>query len=161
MSVTKGLYQEVPRSALAFGGAGLIPYIGTSAATVVLAREASLAAQGTDQAALDSALQLLHTVEAVQITYGAVILSFLGAIHWGFEFAGTGGHQGWRRLAMGTMPLLFAWPTTFVSHGAALALQWAGFTTTWFVDQRATSNGWSEFSSCSPNRTTNDRRGLC
>lgn len=99
---------------------------------------------GGDQQALDTALQLLHTVEAVQITYGAVILSFLGAIHWGFEFAKVGGEQGWRRLALGTVPLLFAWPTTFVTHGVALATQWAGFTTLWFLDQKATSKGWSK-----------------
>jgi hypothetical protein len=99
---------------------------------------------GTDQQALDTALALLHTTEAIQITYGAVILSFLGAIHWGFEFAKVGGEQGWRRLALGTVPLLFAWPTTFVTHGVALATQWAGFTTLWFLDQKATSKGWSE-----------------
>lgn len=87
---------------------------------------------------------MLHTVEAVQITYGAIILSFLGAIHWGMEFAHLGGEQGWKRLALGTLPVLFAWPTTFLSHGAALATQWAGFTSMWFLDQKATSRGWSE-----------------
>lgn len=35
---------------------------------------------------LDQALQL-------QVTYGAVMLSFLGALHWGFEFAGYGGQK--------------------------------------------------------------------
>lgn len=37
---------------------------------------------------LDHALQ-------IQMTYGAVMLSFLGALHWGFEFAGYGGQQGY------------------------------------------------------------------
>ena len=37
---------------------------------------------------LDQALNL-------QMTYGAVMLSFLGALHWGFEFSGFGGHEGY------------------------------------------------------------------
>jgi hypothetical protein len=31
---------------------------------------------------------LLHFLEPLQIGYGASILSFLGAIHWGLEWAG-------------------------------------------------------------------------
>ena len=87
----------------------------------------------------------LHVLEEVQITYGAVILSFLGALHWGMEFVGYGGEQGYRRLIVGTIPLVIAWPTVFLSHGVALALQWSAFTFTWFLDQRASTNGWSEF----------------
>lgn len=37
------LVQKVPRQALFFGAAGLLPYLGTSAATVYCARQASLA----------------------------------------------------------------------------------------------------------------------
>jgi hypothetical protein len=37
----------------------------------------------------------------------------------------------------------FAWPTTFLSHGVALATQWLGFTGMWFLDQRASNNGWT------------------
>jgi hypothetical protein len=99
---------------------------------------------------LETALSALHTIEAVQIGYGATILSFLGAIHWGFEFANLGGAQGYQRLLIGTIPVLVAWPTTFLTHGVALAVQWFGFTGTWFLDQRASRDGWSEHpeSSC-------------
>ena len=92
----------------------------------------------------DTALDALHALEATQITYGAVILSFLGALHWGMEFVGFGGEQGYKRLMIGTAPLLFAFPTVFLSHGTALSAQWVGFTLTWFMDQRASQNGWSE-----------------
>jgi hypothetical protein len=92
---------------------------------------------------LPSALAQLHTLEHIQITYGAIILSFLGAIHWGMEFSKLGGEQGYRRLVIGTLPVLFAWPTTFLSHGVALATQWLGFTGMWFLDQRASNNGWT------------------
>jgi len=142
------------------GLAGVIPYLGTSLGTVFLAREAAQASQGmTFQKLLplttgisnltglsiQDALANLHTLEHVQITYGAIILSFLGALHWGMEFSKFGGEQGYARLAVGTVPVLFAWPTTFLSHGIALAVQWFGFTGMWFLDQRASTMGWSEW----------------
>ena len=39
------------------------------------------------------AITLLDQALNIQTTYGAVLLSFLGALHWGFEFAGYGGHK--------------------------------------------------------------------
>lgn len=39
-----------------------------------------------------TAQHLLDILYTIQIGYGAVLLSFLGAIHWGLEFAGMGGH---------------------------------------------------------------------
>jgi Protein of unknown function (DUF3429) len=39
-----------------------------------------------------TAQHLLDIMQPIQIGYGAVLLSFLGAIHWGLEFAGMGGH---------------------------------------------------------------------
>lgn len=93
----------------------------------------------------ESALQALHLVEHVQITYGAIILSFLGAIHWGMEFSRFQGTFGYSRLALGVIPVLYAWPTTFLAHGTALVAQWFGFTGTWLLDQKASTNGWSGY----------------
>lgn len=92
---------------------------------------------------LQGALDNLHILEQVQITYGAIILSFLGAIHWGMEFSRLGGEHGYKRLAIGVIPVLFAWPTTFLPHGIALVAQWFGFTGTWMIDQRASQQGWT------------------
>src|SRR5271170_4805738 len=39
-----------------------------------------------------TAQHLLDILQPIQVGYGAVLLSFLGAIHWGLEFAGMGGH---------------------------------------------------------------------
>jgi len=94
---------------------------------------------------LHTTMDMLNTVEHVQITYGAIIISFLGAIHWGFEFAKYGGEQGYRRLAMGVIPVLFAWPTTFAVHSTALIAQWLGFTGLWLLDQRASTQAWSSW----------------
>lgn len=40
------------------------------------------------------AITVLDQALHLQMTYGAVLLSFLGALHWGFEFAGYGGAKG-------------------------------------------------------------------
>jgi hypothetical protein len=72
-----------------FFSAGGIPYGGMALGTAYYAREAvNLAASGENAS---QALEMLHTVQSFQITYGAVMLSFLGAIHWGMEFAKLGG----------------------------------------------------------------------
>ncbi|ODN90755.1 hypothetical protein L198_06071 [Cryptococcus wingfieldii CBS 7118] len=125
--------------------AGSIPYLVSSLGTIVLARQASIAsaAETINPDDLHAILSNLHTLEHAQITYGATLLSFLGAIHWGFEFSKYGGEQGYKRLALGIAPVLFAWPTTFLTHGVALAAQWCGFTGAWFLDQRAATAGWT------------------
>ncbi|WRT68562.1 uncharacterized protein IL334_005539 [Kwoniella shivajii] len=147
MSVTKGMFTSVPKPVLYTGLAGTIPYLGTSLSIVALAREASLAVEsgGESPAGLDlaTALSYLHTMEHIQITYGAIILSFLGALHWGMEFAKLGGEQGYSRLILGIVPVLAAWPTLLATHGVALAVQWFGFTGMWLLDQRATIAGWT------------------
>jgi hypothetical protein len=80
---------EVPREAYYMGLAGTIPYLATSATTVFCAWEINHSNAGYGYL-LDekNATQLLHILEPLQIGYGASILSFLGAIHWGLEWAG-------------------------------------------------------------------------
>jgi Protein of unknown function (DUF3429) len=39
-----------------------------------------------------TAQHYLDLLQSIQVGYGAVLLSFLGAIHWGLEFAGMGGY---------------------------------------------------------------------
>jgi len=81
-----------------FFSAGGIPYGGMALGTAYYAREAvNLAASGENAS---QALEMLHTVQSFQITYGAVMLSFLGAIHWGMEFAKLGGRQGHKRCVL-------------------------------------------------------------
>lgn len=126
------------------GLAGGIPYVLASGATVYYAREAGLVIQGLDSTVnVDTALALLTHALNVQVTYGAVMLSFLGALHWGMEFAGFGGHQGYKRLALGVAPVLLAWPTLALDPASALITQWLGFTGLWYADLKATGAGWT------------------
>jgi len=85
----------------------------------------------------------LYHVEAIQISYGAVMLSFLGAVHWGMEFANLGGKQGMPRYLLGIAPVLAAWPTLLLPSHIALATQWAAFTGIWAADIKATGLGWT------------------
>lgn len=85
---------------------------------------------------------LLHILEHLQVGYGAVILSFLGAIHWGLEFAGYGGHHGYKRYAIGVAMPAIAWPTLLMPIEYALISQFAAFTMLYYIDVRATYRGW-------------------
>ena len=67
----------------------------------------------------------------------------IGALHWGMEIAAYGGHKGYARLALGTAPMLIAWPTLGMQPMMALLLQWGGFTGLWLADSKATNAGWS------------------
>ena len=85
--------RDVPKEVLFFGLAGLIPYVVTSTSTLFLAWDVkNLHAHGAGMFFSEAqATALLDFLEPVQIGYGAIILSFLGAIHWGLEFASFGG----------------------------------------------------------------------
>jgi len=89
------------------------------------------------------ALTILDQALNIQVTYGAVMLSFLGALHWGMEIAGYGGQKGYARLALGTAPMLIAWPTLAMQPMTALIVQWVGFTGLWYADSKATGAGWT------------------
>ena len=45
------------------------------------------------------------------------------------------------RYALGTVPVLLAWPTLLLPNQVALASQFIAFAATWFLDMRATNAG--------------------
>jgi hypothetical protein len=70
------------------------------------------------------------------------IISFLGAIHWGLEYAGYGGHHSYRRYIYGVIAPAVAWPTIFMPVEYALITQFLAFNFLYFADARATVRGW-------------------
>jgi hypothetical protein len=131
---TVRLVAGVPVPAAAYGAGGLLPFIGTAvAAWVVDPMWASL-------------------VATVQVAYGATILSFLGAAHWGLALAGqgTGGDSvhasTWTRLGLSVLPAIVAWfamlmalqPSTVT---AGIALQMLTFIGLLLGDQHAARIG--------------------
>lgn len=95
----------------ALGWSGLLPFIGGALAVAV-----------APPAWHETALRAL-------VAYGAVIVSFLGGIHWGSP--ADAAHDGARR--WGVMPSLLAWPLLLVPSSrlaligvaVSLALCWA------------------------------------
>ncbi|TVY35767.1 hypothetical protein LSUB1_G007019 [Lachnellula subtilissima] len=135
---------EVPRESLYIGAAGVIPYAATSLSTVYLAWDINHAnANGTGVLfSPETAHQLLEWITPIQIGYGAVIISFLGAIHWGLEYAGYGGYHSYRRYMYGVIAPAVAWPTIFMPVEYALITQFLAFNFLYFADARATVRGW-------------------
>lgn len=78
----------MPRESHALGLADTVPYLATSLSTVFLAwdLEQTLPTGSTLYDSVfvshETARFLLGVIEPLQLGYGAVIISFLGAIHW-------------------------------------------------------------------------------
>ena len=68
-------------------------------------------------------------------SYGAVILAFLGAVHWGRVLAGKDDRFDPRlRLVVGVLPALAAWGSLAAGPASALGLQAAAFVVLWAFD---------------------------
>lgn len=137
--------ENMPKGAVLFGAAGVIPYAATSATTIYLSHQALLAETAGKTGTVDSetAMALLHHVENLQLGYGALILSFIGAMHWGFEFAGYNGFKGTPRYLMGLAPVAVAMPTVILEGELGLAAQFGAFVGAWLIDRSASLRGWS------------------
>ncbi|TGZ83283.1 hypothetical protein EX30DRAFT_152253 [Ascodesmis nigricans] len=137
--------RDVPREVYYFGGAGLVPYVTTSVATMFMAWDIQHA-KHTGYAVLfsrETAESIIQFGEPLQVALGAVILSFLGAIHWGLEFANYGGTHPYRRYTIGILAPVLAWPTIMLPFDYALLVQFVGFTGMYFADVQATTWGWA------------------
>ncbi|NXP09745.1 TMM69 protein, partial [Thinocorus orbignyianus] len=105
------LLKDSPKPALYLSLAGLIPFV-----SVPLI----MAIQGTYYPELAFA----------QITYGAVTVSFLGGLRWGFALPeDSPAKPDWLNLANSTVPPLFAWQALLfkdVTHGAIMLVMTLG-----------------------------------
>ncbi|NXG28495.1 TMM69 protein, partial [Dromaius novaehollandiae] len=119
--------KDSPKPALYLSLAGLIPFV-----SVPLV----MAIQGTYYPELAFA----------QITYGAVIVSFLGGIRWGFAVPeNSPAKPDWLNLANSTVPPLFAWQALLfkdVTHGAILLVMGLGIALHYDLALLPTYPGW-------------------
>ncbi|KAI5300631.1 hypothetical protein KEM55_006062 [Ascosphaera atra] len=134
---------NAPKEAMYLGMAGVLPYFATSLVTAGLSRQASfgITEGATSVLTPETIKMVLSVLEPIQIGYGAVILSFLGALHWGFEWAELGGRAGMRRYLPGIIAPAVAWPTIFMPFETALLSQFIAFAGLYFVDANAASAG--------------------
>lgn len=136
--------KDVPKEAYYMGLAGTIPYLATSLTTVLCAYEINHSVAGQGMLLSEySATHILHLLEPIQIGYGASIISFLGAIHWGLEWAKYGGVQGYSRYAIGVFAPIAGWSATLMPIEYALITQFLSFTTLYLIDTRAALKGWT------------------
>ncbi|KAK5075820.1 hypothetical protein LTR24_009854 [Lithohypha guttulata] len=137
--------KDVPQRAMYMGLAGVVPYLATSLSTVVLSFDIQYAANHGTGFLMSGEVseQLLHIIEPLQLGYGATIISFLGAIHWGLEWAEYGGEQGYPRYFIGVAATAVAWPTLLLSAEVGLITQFLAFTFLYYADSRASRAGWA------------------
>lgn len=137
LGITSSITSTVPKLIMVFGLLSIVPYIGAGAITVYLASVAGSTAAG-NPTSIDPGVALTFFDQELnfQVTYGAVMLSFLGALHWGMEFAKPSPMQAQtiRHLMLGAAPIFFTWPTLALQPMTALIIQWAGFTGLWWAD---------------------------
>lgn len=81
---------------------------------------------------------------AALIGYGAVILAFLGAVHWGLALAATGEGEtrhARTRLTLGVAPALIGWAALLLPAWAALTVLIAGFLGVWTAEESGAREG--------------------
>lgn len=143
--------EDVPKEPFYLGLAGTIPYLFTSLSTVYLSWDlnttwpSSSAVLNHIYMNHDDAQALLALLEPIQLGYGAVIISFLGAVHWGMEYGARDSSAARTRFryAMGVLAPVIAWPTLLMPIEAALTSQFAAFTLLYMADTNATTRGWA------------------
>ena len=116
--------RPLPLLAWLLGLAGLIPFAACGYGSLT---------PGGDPAALALA------------AYGAVILAFLGGVHWGFALPEPSGRGERARLGLGVLPSLVGWVALLlviaVNAEAGLALLVVGFLATTVVEARGAKLG--------------------
>lgn len=111
---------RVPNAARGLGAAGLIPFVACSVAVI----------------AGGPALALAWTALT---GYAAVILAFMGAVHWGLAMRDAA--PSWVRLGGSVVPPLLAWVALLLPVRPGLLLMALGFTALFVADRMATERG--------------------
>jgi hypothetical protein len=126
MSLDMDADTHVPPSAAWLGGLGALPFIGLSGAAPFL----------------DGAPRIFF-VQAL-VAYGALILSFLGGVHWGLAIVSESkaDRQELRtRLIVSVIPSLAAWVALLFPEKTGLLILAAAIAAMLWVDIRATRGG--------------------
>lgn len=116
----------LPPLARWLGLAGLLPFLATAAA--------ALLTEGYQRGLATQALA----------AYGAVILSFLGGVHWGFALGGEKRPEAEAfRFILGVAPSLLAWPALLLPGTLACLALALGLGVLLAVEEWALRQGWT------------------
>ena len=79
---------------------------------------------------------LRELAQRIAISYGAVVLAFVGAVHWGLALAG---YMAWRpvRIAGSVLPALVGAAAPLIGGQRGLALLVVGFGVFWLYEHRS------------------------
>ena len=108
---------RLPRGVVTLGYAGLVPFVAGVLGIALLEGEPRLFAA------------------RALVAYGAVILSFLGAVHWGLLLH-TQTKETPSRLLAAAVPSLAAWGALLLSSSRGLALLAVAFGVFWLYEHR-------------------------
>lgn len=78
------------------------------------------------------------------VAYGAVILAFLGAVHWGLALAATDEAEtrhAQARLTLGVVPALVGWGALLLPPWAGLTVLIGGFLAVWAAEESGAREG--------------------
>ncbi len=107
-----------PAAVAWLGYGGLVPFLGLALAAWALPADAP-------------------QLQAALRAYGAVILSFVGALHWAFAMTlPLPDGQRTASFAWSTVPALLAWPALLLPLAAGTGVLVAGFILHWLQDRR-------------------------
>lgn len=108
----------LPRAVAWLGYGGLLPFIALAAAVLLQVH--------------------VELARAALVAYGAVILSFVGALHWGFAMMAPGleDAERTRLFAWSTVPALLAWPAVLLAPPLGALVLVAGFAVHYLQDRR-------------------------
>jgi hypothetical protein len=114
------LRRDVPPAAFLLGLLGAVPFVGLAALAL-----------GGGAIGIWPGLALL--------AYGAVILSFMGGVHWGWAMAA--GEPSLERLGLSVVPSLVGWGGFLLGGSAGLSVVALGFIGLLWFDLRAVAAG--------------------
>ena len=77
-----------------------------------------------------------HVAGRALLGYGAVILSFLGGVHWGLVLRGASPQRAGGLLAAGVVPSLVGWVALLLPFEQGAAVLAAGFGLFWLYEHR-------------------------
>lgn len=125
--------QRMPTAAFWLGAAGALPFVG-------LAIVAAIFGPSVGPLPIVGALPV-SPIDALRF-YGAVILSFMGGVHWGLALAkAADGATAWRRYGVSVVPALWAWLALFAAPALGLFLLAVGFAALLAYDLAAIRRG--------------------
>lgn len=119
------LRQDVPMPAFVLGFLGAVPFLGLALLAVVAGPFGSAVVQAWALVSL--------------LAYGAIILSFMGGVHWGWAMAAE--EPSFPRLGLSVVPALLGWGGFLTGGSIGFLVIAAGFAALLWLDLRAIAEG--------------------